>query len=157
MKAIAENIIRRTINLEGGYVNDPVDAGGETKFGISKRSYPGVDIAALTKEEAIAIYARDFWDGMNLDLINSPAVAAKIFDVAVNIGQSLAAKMVQEIVAVDADGIIGPHTANAVNAENEDWMIAQLRKKQLLHYAAIVEKNPAQIKFFVGWINRVFA
>ena len=46
---------------EGGYVNDPADPGGETKYGISKRSYPALDIKNLTVEQATAIYLRDFW------------------------------------------------------------------------------------------------
>ncbi len=48
-------------NWEGGYVNDPHDAGGETNMGISKRSYPDVDIKHLTREDAEEIYYRDFW------------------------------------------------------------------------------------------------
>ena len=51
-----EDAFDRLISHEGGYVNDPLDPGGETKFGISKRSYPTLDIAALTREDARAIY-----------------------------------------------------------------------------------------------------
>ena len=47
--------------MEGGYVNDPIDKGGETKYGISKRSYPNLDIKNLTKEQAREIYYKDFW------------------------------------------------------------------------------------------------
>ena len=49
------------LKYEGGYVNDPNDLGSETNFGISKRSYPNVDIKNLTKEQAIEIYHRDWW------------------------------------------------------------------------------------------------
>ena len=48
--------IPRVITNEGGYVNDPDDPGGETKYGISKRSYPALDIKNLTVEQATAIY-----------------------------------------------------------------------------------------------------
>lgn len=49
------------INREGVYVNDPYDPGGETKYGICKRSYPNLNIKELTLEEAKKIYHRDFW------------------------------------------------------------------------------------------------
>src|SRR5574343_326744 len=57
----------RLIGHEGGYVFDPHDPGGETKFGISKRAYPALDIAALTLADAKAIYRRDYWDGAQCD------------------------------------------------------------------------------------------
>jgi lysozyme family protein len=73
------------ITQEGGYVNDPADPGGETKFGISKRAYPAVDIAALTVDEAKAIYRRDYWDALDLD--SRPyGEALAILDTAVNCG-----------------------------------------------------------------------
>uniref|UniRef100_UPI0039E582BF glycosyl hydrolase 108 family protein n=1 Tax=Klebsiella pneumoniae TaxID=573 RepID=UPI0039E582BF len=57
-----DDLIGRVLGHEGGYVNDPRDPGGETQFGISKRAYPNVDIKGLTRETAISIYKRDFWD-----------------------------------------------------------------------------------------------
>ena len=54
-----EPAAKKTLSLEGNYVNDFGDYGGETKFGITKRYYPNVDIANLTIEEAKAIYKRD--------------------------------------------------------------------------------------------------
>jgi lysozyme family protein len=74
------------VGIEAGYVDDLSDPGGETKYGISKRSYPNVDIPQLTLEEAQAIYRRDFWDKLNLD--SMPWNLALIeFDAAVNQGQ----------------------------------------------------------------------
>ena len=51
----------KVLRHEGGYVNDPLDLGGETKYGISKRSYPHLDIKNLTLDQAKQIYFRDFW------------------------------------------------------------------------------------------------
>lgn len=74
------------VGIEAGYVNDPDDPGGETKYGISKRSYPNVDIPQLTLEEAKQIYKRDFWDHINLD--SQPWELALIaFDCEVNQGE----------------------------------------------------------------------
>ncbi|WP_425526518.1 glycosyl hydrolase 108 family protein [Xanthomonas oryzae] len=49
------------LSHEGGYVNDPRDPGGETQWGISKRAYPELNIRALTRDQAIEIYRRDYW------------------------------------------------------------------------------------------------
>ena len=56
-----EEAFTRLIGHDGGYVNHPSDPGGETKFGISKRAYPGEDIAGLTLQHAKNIYYRDYW------------------------------------------------------------------------------------------------
>lgn len=53
--------------FEGGLVNDPADPGGITKFGISQRAYPTLDIANLTLEDASVIYQRDYWEPLGLD------------------------------------------------------------------------------------------
>lgn len=73
------------LESEAGYVNDPRDPGGETNFGISKRSYPDLDIAALTREDAAAIYRRDYFDAIGANNL-PPALAVVGFDIAVNHG-----------------------------------------------------------------------
>ena len=57
-----DEIIDIVLEHEGGYVNDPDDPGGETNFGIAKRSHPDVDIANLTKAGAKEIYKAEYWD-----------------------------------------------------------------------------------------------
>lgn len=73
------------VGLEGGYVNDPRDPGGETKYGISKRSYPDLDIASLTIEDAKLIYLRDYWGKAGCDALQYP-MDVIVFDSAVNQG-----------------------------------------------------------------------
>jgi len=80
---------------EGGYSCNPLDPGGETNFGISKKAYPDLDIAHLTSDMARAIYYRDYWvkAGCNehrwpMDLI--------VFDTAVNLGVKRAMVMFQD-------------------------------------------------------------
>ena len=152
-------IIKRTISLEGGNkVTDIAnDAGGLTKYGISKRSFPSVDIANLTETAAIDIYRREFYDRMKLELIDNNAVAAKMFDMGVNMGTGTAIKLAQKAVGTTVDGVNGPATAALINAMPEQQMINALRQNQLKHYADIVKRTPSQIEFFVGWINRAFA
>lgn len=78
------------LDLEGGYVNNPADPGGETKYGISKRSFPHLDIAALTREDAKKIYYTHYWKASGADKMPDP-LALMHFDTAVNMGISRAA------------------------------------------------------------------
>ena len=65
------------IKDEGIYSNDSYDPGGETKYGISHRSYPEIDIQSLTLQEAKDIYKKDFWDSLKLDNFSHIAIAQK--------------------------------------------------------------------------------
>ena len=112
----------KLIGHEGGYVNDSRDPGGETKYGISKRSYPQLDIAALTLDQAKAIYRRDYWDRMHADGL--PAhVVMQVFDGAVNSGIETSLRWLQKAAGVAQDGVIGKVTLAAVNAMSEDVLI----------------------------------
>ena len=144
---------------EGGYVRDPDDPGGETKFGISKRSYPALDIAELTRDEAIYIYHRDFWAANRYGEIEDRGLAEKVFDLAVNMGAKTANVMMQVAInltggePVEVDGIIGPQTLGAVNRHmSPAWLVDKLRVIAVEHYAAI--NNP---KFLAGWVKRAIS
>ncbi|WP_230369134.1 glycoside hydrolase family 108 protein [Paludibacterium denitrificans] len=118
------------IGHEGGYVNNPADPGGETKFGISKRSYPGVDIKSLTLDQAKAIYLRDFWKSVGCDAV--PLTAAfDLFDMAVNSGVKRAITTLQTAAAVTADGILGPVTLRAVAAMPGATLVARFNGARL--------------------------
>jgi len=77
------------VGIEAGYVNDPQDPGGETKFGVSKRAYPNLDIAQLNLEEAKTIYQRDYWTKCHCETLAWPWALA-LFDCAINQGVSTA-------------------------------------------------------------------
>jgi lysozyme family protein len=100
--------------VEGGYVDNPDDTGGETRFGISKASYPSVDIANLTLAGAEVIYQRDYWLACHCDAL-PPPVAGLVFDAAVNQGAGTAARMLQSAVGAATDGDIGPKTLTAIS------------------------------------------
>lgn len=104
--------IERILGHEGGYVNDPKDPGGETKFGISKRSYPNINIAALTRDDAIEIYRRDFWNPLKADRF-SFGVAYQLLDSAINSGLGQTIRFLQRALGVADDGIFGPHSLEA--------------------------------------------
>lgn len=107
------------IGHEGGYVNDPSDPGGETKYGISKRAYPSVDIADLTEDQAKQIYKSDYWDKLFLDTA-PPPLALICFDAAVNNGVSAATKFLQAGLNVTVDGVFGSGTQAALAAVSGD-------------------------------------
>ena len=99
----------RLMGNEGAYVNDPADPGGETNWGISKRSYPDLDIKHLTREDAMAIYKRDFWDVLGEEA--HPAIKFQVFDFAVNSGITTAIRKLQSAIGVADDGHWGPVSA----------------------------------------------
>jgi lysozyme family protein len=134
--------------VEGGYVNDPQDPGGETNYGISKRSYPNVDIAGLTEGEAIDIYYRDFWVPTGCAALAN-GLDLWVFDCAINSGPATAVKMLQGVCGVAQDGALGPMTAAAANGmtEPEKYLLARLRYYQSLPEWAHDEG---------GWTKRLF-
>lgn len=106
----------RLIGHEGGYSNDPNDPGGETNWGISKRSYPTVDIRNLTREGAKGIYLRDFWDCVQ----GIPSsVKFQVFDAAVNHGIERAICLLQRAVGVADDGQWGPYSTGVAETMSE--------------------------------------
>lgn len=109
-----DTAFERLLGHEGKYVNDPEDPGGETNWGISKRSYPYVDIKNLTHEGAKEIYRRDFWTVLGEEV--HPALKFQVFDFAVNSGISTALRKLQLAVRVADDGHWGPRSRAALAA-----------------------------------------
>jgi len=151
------------LSHEGGYVHDPADPGGETKYGISKRQYPDLDIASLTREQAIEIYRRDWWDKYGYGKLTSPAIAAKVLDLSVNMGPRQAHILLQRALHavgrrdVTIDGIIGPQTIAAANSVSPDALLAALRAEAAAYYRQLVAARPELRRFEQGWLNRAYA
>lgn len=141
---------------EGGYVNNPADPGGETKYGISKRSYPSEDIANLTLERAKAIYLRDFWDPAGCDALPD-ALKFEMFDLAVNTSAPghpvTAIKLLQRAVGEVDDGVLGPHTLMAVQSMTPDRALRRLQAQRLRYYTGMSKDWRAD--FLAGVVNRV--
>lgn len=156
----AVNIV---LSDEGGYVNDSKDSGGETKYGISKRSYPNVDIASLTREGAKDIYRRDFWEKSNYDKIEDLALATKVFDIGVNVGIHEANFLLQRALRasgrkdIKEDGVVGDTDLAVVNASNPLILIAAFRSETAGYYRDIVGVKKDQQKFLHDWLNRAYA
>jgi lysozyme family protein len=150
-----ENAIKKVLINEGGYVDDPNDRGGETKFGISKLAYPDVDIKNLTTDGAKAIYKKDYWDRLNCDAIKDDHVAYEIFDTAVNMGVRTAGKIAQMTIEAHPDGIIGNKTLEVLNNTDVELFVAKFKLAKIARYVYLAKKRPANRKFLLGWINRV--
>jgi lysozyme family protein len=138
------------ISHEGGYVSDPRDPGGETKFGISKRAYPNVDIKALTLEQAKAIYKSDYWDRSQCDSL-PPVVAFQVFDTAVNSGIGQSIRFLQRAVGVADDGQVGPLTINAVKRLDAETIVARFNGQRL----DFMTKLSTFDIFGRGWCRRI--
>lgn len=134
---------------EGGYVNDPVDPGGETRFGISKRAYPNENIRTLTRERARFLYFYDFWQPLALHNMPEP-VTVLMFDMAVNLGHSAAVKVLQRAVNVQDDGIIGPITLAAVRANFGRDLLGEITAQRILYYTSL----GTFYRFGRGWVRR---
>lgn len=155
--------VDRVLKSEGGYVDDPKDRGGETKFGISKRAYPDLDIAGLTIQDAVGIYKRDYWDRLHLDEITDPEIAAEVFDSGVNMGRKAAIVILQQSLnlfgeELVVDGHIGPNTLKAANkwCQKDSVSLGKaLNLYQGTYYLEIIKRDPSQARFARGWLKRV--
>lgn len=145
-----DRAFERTVSIEGGYVNDPADPGGETKWGISKRAYPHLDIAALTREDARDLYRRDLWERAQMDELPE-AVQFQVFDFAVNSGMETAVRKLQAAAGVADDGHVGPVTLAAVRAMSPCRLLLRY-VGQRLGFLAKLSKWDA---FGRGWANRI--
>ena len=157
--------VDRVLSNEGGYSSNPSDPGGATKFGISARQYPGLNIAALTRAAAIKIYWRDWW--LKFGFARLPtATAAKTFDLAVNMGPGSAIKSLQRALRacghrVPEDGVLGAATALAATRADSAALISALRSEAAAYYrvnAALARGKRANNdrEFLEGWLNRAY-
>lgn len=150
-------VIEKTLKHEGGYNHISGDAGGETNFGISQRAYPSENIKTLTKERACEIYKRDYWDKVHGDKIVNQAKADILFDTAVNMGVSRAVKIAQEISKSIPDGIMGTGTLVAIAVMSERDFVNEYKLARIKFYCGLCTKDKTQMKFLLGWINRVLS
>ena len=149
-----DDIIVVVLHHEGGYVNDPKDPGGETNFGIAKRSHPDVDIKNLTEEGAKEIYKEHYWDRNKVE--DLPENLRHIyFDMCVNQGRSRAVRIMQRAANakganLKVDGGMGPKTIAAMDGVELD----RVRAYRVKYYADLVTRKPDLEKFYFGWFRR---
>lgn len=147
---IFDDAFTRLLGHEGGYVNHAADPGGETNWGISKRSYPAVNIRELTRDHARMIYLTDYWGPAGCDAVPD-GIKADLFDMAVHAGVRTAVRCLQRAVGETADGLLGPLTLQAVQSMPPLRLAARFNGQRL---AALTELHtwPA---FGKGWARRI--
>jgi lysozyme family protein len=157
------------------HANDP---GGATNYGVSLRFLrnEGIDIGgdgdideadvlAISPEKSGGIYKEKFWEPCHCEEIRSVAIATKVFDMAVNMGQRQAYKLVQRAINeassknLTVDGIVGKKTLSAINKlEKEDFrLLDAIRKQQADFYENLIESKPDLSAFRLGWLRRAAA
>ena len=145
-----DQCFEKLINFEGGYSNNSQDKGGETQFGISKRSYPQLDIKALTLDAAKIIYKRDYWDRAQCDSL-PPALAYLIFDAAVNSGIGQSIRFLQRALGVADDGAMGPLTVAAVRRMDAESVCGRFLGQRLDFMTRLSTFDT----FGKGWSRRI--
>lgn len=145
-----ERAVEIVLELEGGYVDDPHDPGGRTKWGISQSAYPEMDIANLTRAQAVTLYRQDYWNACKCSLMPWPW-SLYVFDAAVNQGVRAAVTMLQRTLGVADDGVIGPKTLAALERASPEralrYMVARL-----MRYHALSTWD----QYGAGWAYRLF-
>lgn len=145
-----EIAVNLTLEAEGILSNHKNDAGGITKYGISKTAYPKLDIANITKDDAINIYKKDYWEASKCDILPYP-LDIMVFDTAVNHGVKKSIMILQEsLECKKIDGIIGPQTlSEARDAKNSIYTVFMINR-----FFSYSEAKSWQT-FKNGWKNRL--
>ena len=149
--------MRNIFKWEGGYSDHPKDHGGKTKYGITQATLsdhlgrPATDeeIKNLTKAMARKIYREDFWNVLHCDALPK-GLDLIVFDMGVNAGTGRSAKMLQELVGVEPDGIIGPRSKRAIEKYASVGLIEKFYKAREEFYRS----RDTFDTFGAGWLNR---
>lgn len=161
----------KLLEIEKGFVNDPLDRGGPTKYGITMQTLseymgPGKmasidDVKGLTLNDAERIYRVLFWEPAQCDQIRDDRVAYALFDQAVNRGVGTAVKLMQSALNENLanadlaeDGVIGPKTIALINAQEPNMIGMWFCEACQIRYAKICELNQTQLRFLRGWLAR---
>lgn len=166
-------VLANVLTHEGGYVNDPVDTGGETFKGIARNmhpdwvgwiiidsyktspDFPGILLQGKKLQQAIELfYKTNFWNPILGDMIKNQYIAESIFDFCVNAGVRTGILIVQNSIEIDADGFMGPITLEKLNSIDPEFFLAVFTLGKIARYIHLVKIRPANNRFFFGWIRR---
>ncbi len=169
-----EKCVSVVLSNEGGYQCDPADIGNftasgilrGTKYGISARIFPRLDIKNLTEDQAKSIYFKYYWKPMNLEGLKDELLVLHLFDHGVNAGKRTAIRMLQRLAEVEADGIIGPVTEKAVNeckprskVIDGYGLLYTLTEyyiyERYCYYTDLGNRRPITKRYMKGWYSRI--
>jgi lysozyme family protein len=144
-----KKIFEHTLSVEGGYVDDKYDTGGKTKYGISQKAYPDLDIKNLTLETASGIYYRDYWLASRCDELHV-TLAICVFDASVNMGVGRSIRLLQEVLNVTQDGVFGKITMGALREKDQVTLAGEFTQKRIETYATFKQFS----RYGKGWVSR---
>ena len=173
MGASFDDAISTILRHEGGFENDVNDPGGATNFGVSLRWLKAkglleeleeedktqdqvLVIKEMTRAQAMGFYKAYWWDFYKYQNLLAQPVATKVFDTAVNIGASKAHKILQSIVGVTQDGVLGTKSFSEANAMSPSVLVVRYQSMQAQYYRDLVTKNPKLEEFLAGWLRRSY-
>jgi lysozyme family protein len=155
-----QSVIDMILLSEGsGYTNDPNDAGGPTRYGITladlQEWHRGVavtekDVQQLSRDDAEAIYRVKYlrpFDALPDD------IRPNVVDMGVNAGVQRAAKLLQQLLGATVDGWIGPETLSLLKTFGDRLPIMYVAAR-LIYYEQVIEAKPQNLKWRNGWRNR---
>lgn len=157
-------------DAEGVFSNDPDDAGGKTKYGITEATakacgYKG-RIEDLTPNEAERIYYKVFWYDTKIGMIDNVEVKLLIFMFAINKNPRRAIQCLQEGFNLvnfkgrygpdlKTDGILGPITLKSINRLKDDRrLLYSVRGEVVYYYRTITKRKPIFRKYYAGWLSK---
>lgn len=150
------------LHHEGGFVNHPKDPGGMTNLGVTKATYENwighrvneAIMRKLTPQLVAPLYKAKFWDVLRCSSL-PVGLDLCVFDFGVNAGVSRSAKLLQMIVGVEADGVVGPATIKAVKAKADELGVDGLIQHFQDARRAFYRKLKTFPTFGKGWLRRV--
>lgn len=163
-----QTILKKLFDAEGFFSDHPNDLGGATKYGITIASLARYrngaaskqDVQDLTEADAMKFYFECFWAPLRCEEYKSALLAHIIFDQAVNRGLTVVVRDIQRILQnefdlhIQIDGVMGNHTVGMLNKVDASLFATYFIFSAQDQYCRIVQKNPSQLVFLAGWINR---
>lgn len=166
--AKVELLTPKILKYEGGYVNDPDDAGGATNMGITLNTWKQVgydknkdgrinesDIKMLSVADVTMVLKKYYWDKWHADDIHSQSIAELLVDWLWSSGY-YGIKIPQKALGLNPDGVVGPKTLALINGySNQKELFERLKTSRLAYIDGIIKRNPKQKKFEKGWKGRI--
>lgn len=156
-----DEALNKTLQFEGGLVDNPADRGGRTNRGITQRTYDAFRVSIMKDkqpvdfiddDEVASIYRDNYWVACNCDALPAD-IACAVFDMAVNSGPWNAKLTLQKALGVKSDGVVGPTTLIAAR-QTPDALLRFLKGRGAF-IKEVISVSPSQVAFLSGWISRL--
>lgn len=164
-----EPLAQFILSFEGGFVNDPKDRGGATNRGVTIATWKAQgydkdgdgdidvqDLKLITAKDATDIMRRNYWNRWRADDIKDQSIANILVDWLWSSGKP-AITLVQEMLKVKADGIVGPKTIVALNDQWQSTFFEKIKTRRRQYIDRVIANNPSQKRFQAGWYRRLNA